>query len=179
MPGRSNSPLSALRFPPRAIIIMGVSGCGKSAVGRKLAESLGGVFEDADAFHPPGNVEKMSAGIPLTDKDRLPWFRILRQRIVDHRKKTRCYVLACSALKAEYRGWLRDGDPPERIPFVHLCGDKALIRSRLEARKGHFMPASLLDSQLATLEATDDLITVGIEASPDEIAREIRSKLGV
>lgn len=164
------------RLPP-TVIVMGVSGCGKSAVGSLLAERLGGVFDDGDDYHPPANKAKMSAGTPLTDEDRWPWYATLRQRIVDMRGKTPVHVLGCSALKPVYRDRLREGDSDKEIAFVLLDGSRELITSRMAARKGHFMPLSLLESQLATLQPTPDLIRVSIDATPEEIVTRIIEQL--
>ena len=158
---------------PPTIIVMGVSGSGKSVIGRLLAERLGGVFDDGDDYHPPSNKAKMSTGTPLTDEDRWPWYATLRQRIVDMRGKTPVHVLGCSALKPVYRDRLRDGDGDKEIAFVLLDGSRELITARMAARKGHFMPLSLLESQLATLQPTPDLIRVSIDATPDEIVTSI------
>lgn len=166
-----------LVMAPRTIIIMGVSGSGKSVVGRRLAERLGGVFEDGDDFHPPSNKAKMSSGTPLTDEDRLPWYGILRARVDDMRGRTPVYVLACSALKATYRDWLRKGDAHGEMVFVLLKGGRDLIHGRMAVRKDHFMPVSLLDSQLATLEETEDLMTVSIEPPPEAIVEEILDRI--
>lgn len=162
----------------RTIIIMGVSGCGKTEVGQRVAETFGGYFEDADDFHPEENKAKMRAGIPLKDEDRWPWYRRLRERIEAMRAdSTMVYVLACSALKAVYRDRLRAGDGQGEIVFVHLKGARDLIFSRMSARQGHYMPVSLLDSQFAILEETPDLMTVSIEPSQDAIAAEIVNQL--
>lgn len=163
--------------PNRTLIVMGVAGCGKSLIGALLARELGGVFEDADDFHPASNKAKMSAGTPLTDEDRWPWYATLRKRIADMRGRTRCYVLACSALKAIYRDRLRDDDASDAITFILLRGSRELIGKRLRARKGHFMPPTLLDSQLATLEETPDLLVVSIDQTPKEIVAEIVRQL--
>jgi len=164
------------RLPP-TVIVMGVSGCGKSVIGSLLAERLGGVFDDGDDYHPPSNKAKMSAGTPLTDEDRWPWYATLRQRIVDMRGKTPVHVLGCSALKPVYRDRLREGDSDKEIAFVLLDGSRELITSRMAARKGHFMPLSLLESQLATLQPTPDLIRVSIDATPEEIVTRIIEQL--
>lgn len=161
----------------KTIIVMGVSGCGKSRIGSLLAARLDGVFEDGDDFHPPANKAKMSSGTPLTDDDRWPWYAILRQRIEDMRHVTPNYVLACSALKPVYRDKLRAHDSDGTLRFVLLEGSRELIATRLAARKGHFMPPTLLDSQLATLEPTTDLIRVSIDQSPDQIVDDILLKL--
>ena len=160
------------RLPP-TLIIMGVSGSGKSVIGSLLAERLGGVFDDGDDYHPPSNKAKMSAGTPLTDDDRWPWYATLRQRIVDMRGKTPVHVLGCSALKPVYRDRLRADDSDKEIAFVLLDGSRELITSRMAARKGHFMPLSLLESQLATLQATPDLVRISIDATPEEIVTRI------
>jgi gluconokinase len=161
----------------RTIIVMGVCGCGKTLIGSKIAESLGGVFEDADHFHSAANKAKMNQGIPLTDEDRWPWYAALRSRIEEMRAQTPYYVLACSALKAVYREKLRAGDDASTLVFVHLHGSHELIFRRMSARKGHYMPVSLLDSQFAILEQTSDLIQVSIDGSPDEITAAALSQL--
>jgi gluconokinase len=158
---------------PSTLIVMGVSGSGKSVVGRLLADRLGGLFDDGDDYHPASNKAKMSSGTPLTDEDRWPWYETLRQRIVDMRGKTPVHVLGCSALKSAYRERLRDGDSPSEMAFVLLEGSRELITSRMGERKGHFMPLSLLESQLATLQPTPDLVRVSIDATPDEIVTRI------
>lgn len=161
----------------KTIIVMGVSGCGKSSIGSLLAEKIDGVFEDGDDFHPPANKAKMSAGTPLNDDDRWPWYAILRQRIEDQRHVTPLYVLACSALKPIYRDKLRAHDEEPVTRFVLLDGSRELIGSRMAARKGHFMPPSLLDSQFATLEPTPDLIRVSIDQTPEQIVADILQQL--
>lgn len=161
----------------RTIIVMGVSGSGKSVIGSLLAAQLGGVFEDGDDFHPPANKAKMSTGTPLTDEDRWPWYAVLRQRIEEMRKETPVYVLACSALKPIYRDKLRAGDADASLRFVLLDGTRDLITQRMAARKGHFMPLSLLDSQMATLEPTPDLVRVSIEPAPERIVADIMQNL--
>ncbi|WP_395740714.1 gluconokinase [Prosthecobacter sp.] len=161
----------------KTIIIMGVSGCGKSVTGSLLAAKLDGVFEDGDDFHPASNKAKMSAGTPLNDEDRWPWYATLRQRIEDMRHLTPIYVLACSALKPIYRDRLRAHDSAETLRFVLLDGTQELIASRLAGRKGHFMPPSLLESQLATLDVTPDVIRVPIDQTPEEIVSDIIQKL--
>lgn len=135
--------------PPRWVV-MGVSGCGKSAVGRLLAAELGVDFVEGDAFHSDANVAKMAAGIPLTDADRAGWLTLLQARIATARAAGLGLVLACSALKRRYRDLLRDADPT--LCIAHLDGDPAVIAQRMQARTAHFMPASLLASQLRDLE---------------------------
>lgn len=166
-------------LPPdlKTIIVMGVSGSGKSVVGSLLAEKLEGVFEDGDDFHPPANKAKMSSGTPLNDDDRWPWYAVLRQRIEDMRHLTPYYVLACSALKPVYRDKLRAHDPEGTLHFVLLDGTKELIAERIGARKGHFMPPALLDSQLATLDPTPDVLRVSIDQTPEQIVEDILKTL--
>jgi gluconokinase len=163
---------------PRTLILMGVCGCGKSLIGTLLAENLGGIFEDADDFHPAPNKAKMTAGIPLNDDDRWPWLRILRERIVEMRSQTPCYLLACSALRQVYRDILRGGDTRETLEFIHLSGSRELIGARMAARRGHYMPTSLIDSQFAILEPPLDAMTVDISGTPHEITQDILDRLG-
>ena len=158
------------RSSPRTLILMGVCGCGKTEVGKRMAARLGGVFEDADDVHSAENKAKMRQGTPLTDADRHPWYQRLRERILEMRSLTPVYVLACSALKADYRRRLKAEDDQETIAFVHLKGSRELIFTRMSARQGHYMPVSLLDSQFAILEETPDLVNVSIDATPEEIA---------
>ena len=158
---------------PRVIVIMGVSGCGKSLIGSMLARELDAVFEDADEFHSDANKAKMSDGIPLTDEDRWPWYRILRERIVAHRASGRDYVLACSALKQSYRQWLCDNDENSHAIFVYLKGSRELISARISARQGHFMPPKLMDSQFAVLEEPQGALKMDASLAPDEIVRRI------
>ena len=162
---------------PRTLIIMGVCGCGKSLIGSMLATHFGGVFEDADDFHTEANKKKMNQSIPLTDEDRWPWMDVLRKRIEAKLGETNCYVLACSALKQIYRDRLRSGDSRDDLEFIYLKGSRELIGERMAARKGHYMPVSLLDSQFAILEEPSDAITVSVEGSPEEIVAEILKRL--
>lgn len=131
-------------------VVMGVSGCGKSSVGQRLADALGIRFLEGDAFHSKENVEKMSAGTPLTDEDRAGWLAVLAAEIRAAAEKGEGLVLSCSSLKRRYRDQLRAGDPALR--FAHLHGERVLIAQRMQARPNHYMPPSLLDSQLAALE---------------------------
>jgi gluconokinase len=138
------------RAPAREplLVVMGVSGCGKTTVGLALADRLGVPFADADDFHPPENVAKMSEGVPLDDDDRAGWLEIVGEWLADHAEGGG--VIACSALKRAYRDQLA-GHAPD-VAFVHLSGSREVIAERQAARPGHFMPASLLDSQFADLE---------------------------
>ena len=153
------------------IVLMGVSGAGKTAVGRLLAEALGAEFAEGDAYHPPENIEKMRRGIPLDDADRWPWLQILATQIDRWLAAGTTVVLACSALKQRYRDVLAKGRPGVR--FVHLQGDRALIRLRLDGRQGHYMPPALLDSQFAALEPPAAGIHVDVSGTPEEIVTEI------
>jgi gluconokinase len=170
--------LPALCSLPPTVIFMGVCGCGKTLIGQNFADAVGGVFEDADHFHPKENVAKMSAGIPLTDEDRWPWYAALRARILEMRGRTPCYVLACSALKQTYRDALRDGDPACDLVFIYLDGSRELIARRMAGRKGHYMPPSLIDSQFAILEEPADAIRISIDQTPDEILRDVLRAFG-
>lgn len=132
------------------IVVMGVSGCGKSTTGDALAARLGWPMLEGDSFHPEANVEKMHAGIPLDDSDRAPWLQALADQIAQHEAEGKSSIISCSSLKRAYRDILRSGAPAVR--FVHVHGSRELLMQRLESRQGHFFPAKLLDSQLATLE---------------------------
>jgi gluconokinase len=162
----------------RTVVVMGVSGCGKSTVGMRLAPKLGATFLDADDFHPPANVERMRAGIALTDAERAPWLDALAARLTAAGAKDEAVVLACSALKRSYRDALRRGAPA--LTLVHLTGSPALLAQRLTARPGHYMPPSLLTSQLATLEtpaADEQAITLDVAAATDELVAAILDQL--
>jgi gluconokinase len=157
------------------IVLMGVSGSGKTTVGELLAERLGATFEEGDAYHPQTNIEKMRAGIPLDDGDREPWLLRLSAEIGRWLAEGRTVVLACSALKERYRAILKDGRPELR--FVHLAGSPRLISARLARRRHDYMPASLLPSQLAALEEPKDAITVDVGGTPEAIVAEICARL--
>lgn len=154
---------------------MGVSGSGKTTVGRKLADELGWSFYDGDDFHAPASIEKMSRGIPLTDEDRGPWLAALRAVVDRAVEKGENAVLACSALKGAYRETLR-GDHAG-VVFVYLKVDPHVVAERLEHRAGHYAKRDLLPSQLATLEEPEDAVTVDASRTPEEIVAEIREKL--
>ncbi|MFO1139932.1 MAG: gluconokinase [Paracoccus sp. (in: a-proteobacteria)] len=132
------------------IVVMGVSGAGKSTTGAALAARLGWPFVEGDAFHPAANVEKMHAGIPLTDADRAPWLHALAAELGRYQALGQSSVMGCSSLKRAYRDILRSGAP--RVRFLHVHGSREILADRLGHREGHFFPAKLLDSQLATLE---------------------------
>lgn len=156
------------------VIVMGVTGSGKTTVGRRLAARLGCGFADADDFHPGANVEKMRAGIPLTDADRRPWLAALRAAMDGWQAAGASRVVACSALKRAYRDAL---SPHGDVVFVHLKGTPEVIAARLAGRRGHYMNPALLASQFAALEVPDDALTVDIGASPDDLVETILARL--
>ena len=159
-----------------AFVVMGVSGCGKTTVARALAEKTGGLYLDADDFHPSANKEKMAAGIPLTDEDRWGWLDALNAALKSPEVPTRPVFLACSALKQVYRDRLSNEVPGLR--FFYLKGSKECIRKRLEARKSHFMSPALLDSQFAILEEPRDAIVLDVEKTPAEVVGEALRSAG-
>jgi len=155
-------------------VVMGITGSGKSTVGAQLAKALGVDFVEGDDYHPPENVRRMAAGIPLTDQDRADWLRALATRLREASESGRGLVVTCSALKRSYRDVLRAAAP--EVQFVYLQGSRALIAGRVAERRGHFMPASLLDSQLATLEEPDSderAWACDINDSPRQIVDDI------
>jgi gluconokinase len=165
---------------PMILIVMGVSGCGKSTIGALLARRLRWEFEDADWFHPPSNVDKMHNGIPLSDEDRWPWLDAIAAWIDKARGSGGQSVIACSALKRRYRDVLI-GDRTD-VRLVYLKGDETLIARRLAVRHEHFMPQSLLHSQFEALEEPgpgENPITVSIEPEPREIVAQILSALNM
>jgi len=155
----------------RFFIVMGVSGCGKSSVGQALAQYLGWDFYDADNFHPPENLAKMTNGIPLTDSDRIPWLASLRELISSSLKADSPGVLACSALKERYRQQLMDGN--KGVQIVYLKGSYDLIWSRMERRADHYMKPHMLKSQFESLEEPTNALTIDISMPLDEIVQEI------
>lgn len=164
---------------PCALIVMGVSGSGKSTIAQRLADKLNWTYEDGDAFHPEANVAKMKAGHPLTDDDRWPWLRAIADEIDRASASGQRIVVACSALKRAYRDVLVHGRDDVRI--IYLDGSRDLIAGRLERRKGHFMPAGLLDSQFAALEppsADERPLVVSIDGTVDAIVDDIVRRLG-
>ncbi|HKM98930.1 MAG TPA: gluconokinase [Candidatus Binataceae bacterium] len=159
------------------ILLMGVSGSGKTTIGRILAAALGWEFHDADELHPAANRDKMRRGIPLTDSDRAPWLSSVRDLIDDRLARNGNAVVACSALKQSYRE--RIVADPSKVRLVYLKGSPELVARRLARRSGHFMPASLLPSQLAALEEPRDALTIDISGTPEQIADSIRTAVGV
>jgi gluconokinase len=159
-------------------VVMGVSGSGKTTIAKRVAEREGWRLVEGDDFHPPANVAKMHAGIPLTDEDRWPWLRAIAQEIDAIRARGESAVVTSSALRRAYRDILIDARPD--VALVYLKGSHDLIAKRLAARTGHFMPPTLLDSQFATLEepsADEHPIVVSIAPSPDEIVDDVMKKL--
>ncbi|PWE48387.1 gluconokinase [Thioclava sp. NG1] len=156
---------------------MGVCGSGKSTVGEALSRASGLTYIDGDDLHPESNVEKMRTGLPLNDLDRAPWLAACGRSLAERREGL---ILGCSALKASYRHLIRANAKPAEPTFIYLHGTRALLRARLEARRDHFMPSALLDSQLETLDPpspSEGALTVSIEHSPDAIAEHILSRL--
>ncbi len=162
--------------PPVVVLLMGVAGSGKTTVGMKLAADLGWEFRDADDFHPPENVAKMSAGTPLTDADRAPWLAAIRAYIAQSLARGESAVVTCSALKQAYRDAAIPD--PQRVKLVHLAGDFSTILARMEQRQ-HFMKPAMLQSQFETLEPPAEALTVDITRTPDEIVADIRRTIGV
>jgi len=158
------------------VVLMGVSGCGKTTIGQQLAERLGWKLLDADAFHPPANIEKMSRGVPLEDADRWPWLDSLNGMVREAEARGESVLLACSALKARYRERIATGCT--NVSWVYLKGDFSLIEARLMARKGHYMKAGLLQSQFAALEEPGNAVVVNIAESPAQIADRLVKQLG-
>ena len=157
------------------VVLMGVTGSGKTTVGRVLAKELHWKFYDADDYHPAANIEKMKQGIPLTDEDLKPWLQTLAKLIEDTRNRGENVVLACSALKHAYQEYLRHH--LDVVHYVCLCASEEVIQKRLTAWKSHFMNPVLLDSQFEILEPPDDAIRVDVTGTPEEIAGEIRRRL--
>ena len=158
------------------IVVVGVSGSGKTTVGTLLAEAMKCPFLEGDSLHPKQNIDKMSRGIPLTDTDRAPWLSAIHARILDHFERAQDLVVGCSALKQEYRRVLAGGLP---ITWVYLKGSPALIRSRLEHRPRHFMKVDMLASQFEALEEPSDALVVDVSAPPSAIVEYILSQLRI
>ncbi|NBB48693.1 AAA family ATPase [Rhizobium sp. CRIBSB] len=166
---------------PQAVIVMGVSGCGKSSVGEALASRLVLPFIEGDVLHPESNVAKMAAGTPLTDEDRWPWLTVIGERMADALARGEGIIVSCSALKKIYREHLRAATGG-RLAFVYLDGSRELLSRRMGARTGHFMPLTLLDSQLATLEVPTGepgVVTVTIDQPVEGIVADALEGLAV
>lgn len=163
-------------YPP--MIMMGAQGTGKSTIGAALAARLNVAFIDGDDLHPVVNKQKMAGGTPLTDEDRVPWLKVIGERIAQERAAGRIVIVACSALKRWYRELLRSNVPD--LLFVHLVGDKAILQQRLAGRDHEYMPTTLLDSQLETLEplaAWEEGVQVDIHRTPEQIVDELQRLL--
>src|SRR5580693_188685 len=161
---------------PQAVILMGVAGSGKTAVGMQVAQKLDWIFLDADDFHPPVNIEKMKHGIPLNDEDRAPWLQRLHDELQHQMAEGHSVILACSALKESYRKLLRDEVSPPT--FVYLDVDLQTIRDRLQHRTEHFFPKELMESQFAALEKPKDAIIVDARKPLEEVVEQIIQALG-
>ena len=160
------------------LVVMGVAGCGKTTVGQIIAARQGWAFQEGDALHPPSNVAKMAGGTALTDADRWPWLQVIAGVIDGWRAEGRSGVVTCSALKTAYRDILVGGRADVRL--VYLKGEKAVIAARMAARKGHFMPTALLDSQFETLQepgAAERALVVDIGPAPEAIAETVIARL--
>jgi gluconokinase len=165
---------------PTILIVMGVSGSGKTTIATLLAKRLGWAFRDADEFHPKANVLKMKSGAPLTDEDRWPWLRAIAAFLDQELTRGANAIVTCSALKRSYRDIILGGRKGVRL--IYLKGEKTLLEARLAKRHGHFMPSSLLQSQFDTLEepgADEHPLTVSVDATPDRIVAQILDRLGL
>jgi gluconokinase len=160
---------------PRFFIVMGVSGCGKTSVGKALASNLAWGFYDADDFHPPANISKMAKGIPLNDIDRAPWLAMLHDLISSNLKHNEPGVLACSGLKERYRKQLMDGN--DGVQLIYLKGSYDLIWSRMAVRKEHYMQPEMLQSQFDTLEEPVNALTIDISSPVDEILSKVLEQM--
>ena len=156
------------------VVLMGVSGSGKTTVGRMLASAMDCAFLEGDSLHSAANVEKMSHGMPLTDADRGPWLAAIHSRLLDAYRRRQSLVVGCSALKRSYRTLLADGIP---ITWIYLKGSAALIRSRLQHRTGHYMKADMLASQVEALEEPSDALIVDVLQPPGTIVEQILAEL--
>jgi len=163
--------------PARVVVLMGVAGSGKTTVGIALANTLGWRFNDADDFHPPANVAKMSAGLPLDDADRAPWLAAIRLHIETCLRDDESAVVTCSALKRSYREIIIVD--PARVHLVYLKGSPALLAQRIAGRSGHFMKPQMLESQLATLEEPSQALCLDITESPPQLVAHIRQALEI
>jgi gluconokinase len=165
----------ARQVQPRVIVVMGIAGAGKTTVGRALADALGWAFHDADDFHPAANVGKMRAGVPLGDADRAPWLATLHDLIARIVARGEHAVLACSALRQAYREALLPAGAPAAVAFVHLEVPASVAERRLAERPGHYMQASLVASQVATLEPPSNALCLDAELPVRELVSRIRS----
>ena len=171
-------PSPSSRLAPSCLVVMGPSGTGKTTTAKLLSQRLGWQFAEADEFHPPANIEKMSAGIPLNDEDRAPWLALIRDWISERALMGESCVITCSALKRRYRDVLREARA--RVRFVQLDAPQELIATRMAARKGHYMPPSLLVSQYADfqpLQDDEDGARIPVDRAPDAVVSETLAQL--
>ena len=178
--GVAEQPSSGTEHPLQHLVIMGVAGSGKTTLAEILTERLGWPYAEADEFHPEANVAKMAAGTPLTDEDRWPWLEAIRDWLTEQTRAGRSSIVTCSALKAGYRDVLRDAEG--HVRFVHLTATPELLEDRMAHREGHFMPTTLLPSQLATLQPLadgEDGIEIGVDVPPQEVADRTIEALGL
>ena len=172
--------LTAQSGTPDVIVVMGVSGSGKSTVAKGIATTMSWEFAEGDEFHPKANVEKMASGQPLTDEDRWPWLRLIGDWISERVSHGQSAVVACSALRRAYRDLLREGRP--QVRFCHVDADAEVIEERMDSREGHYMPASLLASQFATLEGLGEDepgVVVSNDGSQDDVLVRALRALGL
>lgn len=176
---QDEDPAEGAAAQPVHLVLMGVAGSGKTTLAEILTARLGWPYAEADDFHPPANIDKMRASTPLTDADRAPWLAAMRDWLSEQARAGHSTVVTCSALRRAYRDVLREAQG--RVRFVHLSAEADVIGPRLEHRPGHFMPASLLPSQFATLEPLaddEDGIVVQVDVPPDEVAERVLAELG-
>ena len=159
------------------LVLMGVSGVGKTTIGKLLSARTGWPFEDADDYHPEANKRKMAAGIPLTDADRAPWLNALHKRMLEYREKGQNAIFACSALKEQYRKVLSDGFAPGEMRFVYLYASASVIAERMKRRHHPYMNPGLLQSQIETLEEPADAWRVSVEGTEEQAVQEILTRL--
>jgi gluconokinase len=170
-----------MQYPATHLVVMGVAGSGKSTIAAALSQQLGWACAEADEFHPQSNIQKMSQGIPLQDEDRWPWLQEIQNWMTAKAQAGQSTVLTCSALKQSYRQLLSQAEG--RVLFLHLHGEADLIGQRMQGREGHFMPPTLLPSQLATLEPLSDeelaagSLRLDISKSPEELVKTIMASL--
>ncbi|MEO5994022.1 MAG: gluconokinase [Arthrobacter sp.] len=172
-----------MTFSAMHLVVMGVAGAGKSTVAEALSRDLGWAMAEADEFHPQANISKMNSGTPLEDSDRWPWLNAIRDWMTSQARAGQCTVLTCSALKTDYRELLSGAEG--RVVFLHLDGEPGLLAERMQGRAGHFMPVTLLPSQLATLEPLTPAELAGgslrleITRTPEQLIAEIKASLGL